>query len=358
MSLTDWGWSERWEETWSTGDVESAAPARVSAQERTLWTIQTEEGPREARSSESALTVGRPVVGDWVIATPGMFPDDPWTILSVLPRRSQFSRQAAGPSVEQQIVAANVDRVWIVHGLDTDWNPRRIERYLALAWESGAQPEIVLSKADLATALEDAERGATDLGFGAPVWVVSTVQRGGCDQLAASLSPGTTVALLGPSGVGKSSLINRLAGAAILDVRSVREKDRKGRHTTTRRALVRLESGALLLDTPGMRELGVWGLDAGLAAAFPDIDELATRCRFRDCQHQSEPHCAVLAAAASGLLRQERLASYRKLLAEAEYQRRKSDPRAMSKAVAEWKSVMKSLRHHPKYRLDRSDGSA
>ena len=261
-------------------------------------------------------------------------------------------------SRSEQIVAANVDRVWIVHGLDLELNPRRLERYLAVAWESGAQPEIVLTKFDVAVDLENASRVAAELGLGVPVWIVSTVDPAGCHELASSLVPAATVALLGPSGVGKSSLVNRLAGDQLLDVGAVREGDRKGRHTTTRRELVLLEGGALLLDTPGMRELQVWDLDSGLAAAFPEIDDLAARCRFRDCQHESEPGCAVLTAVDAGSLSPERLASYRKLEAEAEYQRRKSDPRAMSETVAEWKSAMKSMRHHPKYQKRRPEDSA
>ncbi len=349
MALRDWGWSEEWAARLTSVEGEPGRPARVSTQERTLWTIQTEDGPHKARIPASGLSKRSPVVGDWVVAALGDPADEPWTILSVLPRRSKFSRRAAGTTVEEQIVAANVDRVWIVHGLDIELNARRIERYLAVAWESGAQPEIVLAKADVAIDLESARAVATELAFGIPVWVVNTVDATGCDELAASLVPGATVALLGPSGVGKSSLINRLAGDQLLEVGAVREWDSKGRHTTTRRELVLLDGGALLLDTPGMRELQLWDVETGLSAAFPEIDELAAQCRFRDCQHQSEPGCAVLAAVASGALSQERLFSYRKLLAEAEFQRLKSDPRARSELTAEMKSIMKSSRKHSKH---------
>ena len=349
MALRDWGWSEYWAARLTSVEGDLGRPARVSTQERTLWTIQTEDGPHKARTPASGPPERSPVVGDWVVAAPGDPSDEPWTILSVLPRRSKFSRRAAGTTVEEQIVAANVDRVWIVHGLDIELNARRIERYLAVAWESGAQPEIVLAKADVAIDLESARSVATELAFGIPVWVVNTVDPTGCAELAASLVPGATVALLGPSGVGKSSLINRLAGDQLLEVGAVRDGDRKGRHTTTRRELVLLESGALLLDTPGMRELQLWDVETGLSGAFPEIDELAVHCRFRDCQHQSEPGCSVLAAVASGSLSQERLDSYGKLQAEAEYQRRKSNPRAMSEALAKLRSVMKSFRKHSKH---------
>ncbi len=219
-----------------------------------------------------------------------------------------------------------------------------------MAWESGAQPEIVLSKADIAVDLDKARGVAAEVAFGVPIWIVNAMDLIGCEELADSLVAGTTVALLGPSGVGKSSLVNRLAGSEILEVGEVRSGDKKGRHTTTRRELVRLEGGALLLDTPGMRELQLWEVETGLAGAFPEIEGLADGCRFRDCAHQSEPGCAVLAAVASGSVSGARLDSYMKLQAEAEYQRRKSDPRARSEALAELRSIMKSVRRHPKHR--------
>lgn len=223
MNLEAWGWSEEWtKELVQLGDP-SLRPGRVTTQERTRWSVQTEDGPGDARVVSGHGTGGLPAVGDWVVLRPGPSPDDPWSIEGILTRRSKFSRQAAGERSDEQVVAANVDTVWIVHGLDMLPNPRRMERYLALAWESGAQPEIVLTKAD--------------------------------------------VALLGPSGVGKSSLINRLAGEELLETGDVRVGDKKGRHTTTRRQLVRIDSGALLLDTPGMRELQVWDLDEGLDQA-------------------------------------------------------------------------------------------
>lgn len=330
----EWGWSPEWEErlaevaagrrvteaeTMGAGErFRAGRPARVTSRARTLWTLQTDEGPRQGRTPSAGLPEGVPAVGDWVIAEPGDTDDAPWTIDAILPRRSKFSRKVAGQKEEEQIVAANVDRVWILHGLDLPPNPRRLERFLAVAWESGAQPEIVLTKADIAVSLQEAKDTIEGVAFDVPIHVVSTKGAPGTGELEVALRSGETIALLGPSGVGKSSLVNHLAGVQVMDEAEVRAGDRKGRHTTTHRQLVRLPGGAMLLDTPGMRELQVWDLGEGLGAAFPEIDALAAGCRFRDCRHLAEPGCAVRAAVESGDLPEERLESYRKLEAEAE----------------------------------------
>jgi ribosome biogenesis GTPase len=275
---------------------------------------------------------------------------DPWSLIAVLPRRTVISRGAAGTGGGEQVLAANVDRVWIVHGLDMPINSRRLERYLALVWDSGATPEVILTKGDLAEDL-DAMIGEAGLAaVGATVRCVSSRTPESIQDLRDSLASGRTVSLLGPSGVGKSTLVNLLAGETVAATAEVRAGDRKGRHTTVRRELFRIPGGALLLDTPGMRELRVGVLAEGLKEAFADIEEFSVSCRFRDCRHDGEPGCAVLNAVDEGKLDAGRLASFRKLQAEAAHELRKSDPFARAAALSDWKTAMKTMKHHPKYK--------
>lgn len=350
MELQDWGWDEGWQAALGQLTTVPAEVARVAGQGRDRWAVVTRLGPGTARLPRARQPDPLPVVGDWVVVEPGPLPADPWSIVQVLPRRSRFSRGSAGAGAAEQVLAANVDRVWIVHGLDLSPNPRRLERYLAVAWDSGAAPEIVLTKADLADDPEGAAAAVKQVAIGVPIRAVSAETGTGLAELRATLEPGRTVALLGPSGAGKSTLINLLAADRLAETAAVRARDHKGRHTTTRRELFRIAGGALLLDTPGIRELRVWDLDEGLEQTFPEIDALARECRFRDCRHDAEPGCAVLAALAAGRLDPGRLASYRKLQAEAAWQERKVDALARAAAASEHKTAMKTLkRHHPKY---------
>jgi ribosome biogenesis GTPase / thiamine phosphate phosphatase len=276
------------------------------------------------------LAAGRadfPAVGDWVAieSRPG---DRQATIHAVLPRTSVLSRKAAGQETVQQIIAANVDTVFIVTSLNRDLNDRRLERYIAMVSESGAQPVILLNKSDLVDNAEEVAEGTRPYVAGAPVHVTSAQTGAGIDALEGYLGKGRTVCLVGSSGVGKSTLINRLLGVDRLKVSDVREKDDRGRHTTTTRQMIALPHGGLLIDTPGMREISLWG-EEGVEQAFPEITLLAAQCKFTDCQHQeSDVACAIQKALESEELLQERWDAYLKLQKEAAYAARRQDKRA------------------------------
>lgn len=352
QALLPWGWDERWEAEWALASVDApAGPARVVEQERDRWWVRTTAGIAPARLPQRGRGELHPVTGDWVAVAPGPETSDPLSLLAILPRRTAFVRGAAGDGTPQ-VLGANLDQVWVVQGLDTPPNLRRIERSLALAWQSGAIPAVILTKADLAEDVVGARAAVAGVAPGVEVEVVNALDDASLAPLRNALTPGRTVVLLGPSGAGKSTLVNALAGEERTATGEVRAGDRKGRHTTTRRSLFQLPGGALVLDTPGIRELRVLELDEGLDLAYPEIEALAVECRFRDCRHEQEPGCAVLAAAERGELDPERLASYRKLLAEAAYEARKSDPVARKAAMAEHRTALKTMRFHPK-RKDR-----
>lgn len=295
----------------------------------------------------SLHAVDLPTVGDWVVIT-ACDAAQRAIIHHVLPRQTQFIRKAAGTKTEAQLMAANVDTVFLVSGLDQDFNPRRIERYLLLAWESGARPVIVLNKADLCSDIDRCLSAVESVASGLPVVVLSALNQQGLATLEPYLQPGQTIALLGSSGVGKSTLANQLLGTAMQPTQSVRQKDDRGRHTTTHRSLFVLLTGALLIDTPGMRELQIWTGEDSLQNTFTDIEALAQQCRFHDCRHRQEPGCAVQAAIETGTLEPDRLLSYQKLSRELSYLDRKQDQSAQQEEKRRWRQISKALRHHSK----------
>ena len=286
-----------------------------------------------------------PAAGDWVVARRV----DPALVLieAVLPRRTRFSRRAAGRTVEEQVIAANIDVAAVVCGLDGDFNLRRIERYLLLARESGAEPVIVLNKVDLSSAIDAAVAAVERIASGAPVVALSA--RESVEALA-EVVRGRTVALLGSSGVGKSTIVNALLGESRQTTGAVRADDYRGRHTTTSRMLLPVPGGGAIIDNPGMRELQLWATEEALEGTFEEIAVLAEGCRFTDCSHENEPGCAVRAALESGAIDAARWQSYRKLQGELRYQQLQQDAHAQRARKQRWKSLHKALRQHPKYR--------
>ena len=313
-------------------------PARVTAVHKERYEIACDMGMTYARLKTKEYFVGMeqfPTTGDYVMVN--YIENGDSQIIATLPRRTFFSRREPGPIPRDQAVAANFDYVFIMQSLNLDFNPKRLERYLTLGWQSGATPVILLTKADLVEDYWDYLTQVERVAAGVRVHVVSAHTGYGLDRLNAYLQPGNTVVFLGSSGVGKSSLVNAIAGEPIMAVSAIREDDSKGRHTTTHRQLIRLSSGVMIIDTPGMRELGMWDVSEGLGDAFSDVEAFLGKCRFSDCTHSGEPGCAIRAAIASGELEQNRWDSYQKLKEEAvdkaEMLRRK---REWSKGIAKY----------------------
>ena len=342
-ALEELGWDAGWQSALEHLQEDNLIAARVAAQHRGAYVVWTAEGELRARAAGRLLyehEVGEPIpgVGDWVGVRET-------TITAILPRRSAFIRKRAGLESEEQVLAANVDTAFLLAGLDDDFSLRRLERYITTAWDSGAAPVVVLTKADLCDDVVDAMLQVETVAIGVPVHSISNVTGIGVDELSERLQPGRTIVLLGSSGVGKSTLLNRLAGEEVMRT-GVVAADGTGRHTTTHRELVRLPDGALVVDTPGLRELQFW--DGDISAAFEDIEALAGECRFRDCAHAREPGCAVLAAVDGGTLALDRLRSWRKLQRELEAIAARTDHRLRAARKKRWKQIAAHGRHRPR----------
>ena len=347
MSILHWGWNQYFEAVWKYAERGSAVPARAIAQGRGIWRVAGDFGecPAEvAGKLRLAAEEGAhwPAVGDWVAAEL-RDQGSAAVIHEVLSRRSRFVRKMAGKKIAEQVIAANVDIALVVSALDGDFNPRRVERYLTQCWESGAKAVILLNKADVCETPQEKIDEMEKVAMGVSVCAVSAKTGLGFDELEKHLAPGQTIVLLGSSGVGKSTIVNRLLGRDIQEVKEVRESDSRGRHTTTARELFVLPSGALLMDTPGLRELQLWNADEGISQTFADIESLAARCRFGNCRHDGEPGCAVTAAIEAGSLDLVRLESWQKLQRELEFLRRKIDPDARQNEKQRIKQLMRGV---------------
>lgn len=347
VSLEDLGWNSFFQKHYQALKIPGSLPARVISGSRGSFQVFCRQGELSARISGKLRHITGeenryPAVGDWVVIKP-VVNEQKGIIHAVLPRRSKFSRKAAGERTEEQIVSANVDTVFIVSGLDggRSFNLRRIERYLTLAWSSGATPVIVLNKTDLCNDISVPVRYVESIAPGVPVYPVSARQKTGLDALRNYLTRGNTAAFLGSSGVGKSALINALLGVERQMIGDVREDDHMGRHTTTRRELILLPDGGIVIDTPGMREIQMWAGEEDLQGTFQDIKTLAEQCRFADCSHNAESGCAVKAAIELGELDPARLDSYHKLQNELKYLASREEHSTRLYEKMKWKKIAK-----------------
>ena len=341
-TLAALGWTDELEAAFTTHSERGFEPARVVAEHRGGYYVRGIRGDRlshaRGKLRDDEIWGGMPAVGDWVAVCDA--PGDGAAIEAVLPRRTKFSRKTPWLKAEEHILVANVDTLLLVAGLDQDFNPRRLERYLTAAWDSGADPVVVLTKLDLCDELRKLDE-AEDVAVGVPVLAVSNVTGHGIDDVRALLRPARTFALLGSSGAGKSTLVNRLAGRTLMPTGDLR-RDGRGRHTTRHRQLLVLRDGSILVDTPGLRELQVW--EGDVDSAFSDVAELASRCRFNDCAHGTEPDCAVREALDTGTLSSERWASYLKLQRELRSIEARSSKRVNRELKRRWKARARETR--------------
>lgn len=346
--LEDWGWDSKWAEAFGEDAAKGFFPARLIEEQRGLFQVMTLEGVKSARTTGNMRhkAEGRadlPAVGDWASLE---FPKNERVALirRILPRRTKLSRKAAGDVMMEQVIAANLDAVLVMTALNNEFSARRLERFLTVSRESGAEPVLVLNKADACPDAGPMLAEAKAVAGNATVIAISAKTGAGLDALSAWIKPGRTVGLVGSSGVGKSTLVNRLAGNEAIKTAETRFKDQRGRHTTTHRQLFVLPGGGILLDTPGMREMQFWEADQGLAKTFDEIESLAPNCRFKDCAHGAEPGCAVKAAVVAGTVLQERVDAWRKLKREAGADARRKDPAPPPNEKQQWKTANKAER--------------
>jgi ribosome biogenesis GTPase len=354
--LKAFGWDDYFVRSFAPYARDGYGVGRVFLQHNKIYLLYTARGETTAEVTGRLAHQARgredfPAVGDWVVLRDVGGEGKKAAIHAVLPRRSKFSRKVAGSRTEEQIVAANVDTIFLVTGLDNDFNPRRIERYLIMARESGARPVVVLNKADLAADAAGAARAVREVAPDVSVVLMSAKRGLGVEELTPFIGAGQTVALLGSSGVGKSTIVNRLLGEDAQRTQEVRSGDDRGKHTTTHRELIILPTGGLIIDTPGMRELQLLVSDRGLRETFEDIETLAARCRFSDCRHADEPSCAIKGALADGTLSAARYESYRKMQLEMEQTAVRQNERAAQLEKGRDKQLTRTFNKTKKRRL-------